>query len=199
MALVLSIVHVLACILIIGVILLQSGKGGGMGAGFGGASAAATQLFGGRGAGNFLTRSTVGLAAIFMCTSLGIAYLSSRPNSLLDLSESSGREASDEDTIVEQGSGELIELTDDAVMLPTFRHPPQAAYILGPEKGNLSDETLARCAHVVKIPTKFCINVSLAGALVMYDRHLSMGGYAPRPIMPGGLGGDGKRADHGRD
>ena len=76
--------------------------------------------------------------------------------------------------------------------------PPQAAYILGPEKGNLSDETLARCAHVVKIPTKFCINVSLAGALVMYDRHLSMGGYAPRPIMPGGLGGDGKPAGRGR-
>ena len=43
------------------------------------------------------------------------------------------------------------------------------------------------------------INVSLAGALVMYDRHLSMGGYAPRPIMPGGLGGDGKPAGHGRD
>ncbi|MCU0732704.1 MAG: RNA methyltransferase [Hyphomonas sp.] len=79
-----------------------------------------------------------------------------------------------------------VELTDDAVMLPSFRHPPQAAYILGPEKGNLSPEILARCAHVVKIPTKFCINVSLAGAMVMYDRHLSMGGYAPRPIMPGG-------------
>lgn len=89
-----------------------------------------------------------------------------------------------------------IELTDDAVMLPTFRHPPQAAYVLGPEKGNLSDEMLARCTHVVKIPTKFCINVSLAGAMVMYDRHLSMGGYAPRPIMPGGAPGDGKA---GRD
>ena len=94
-----------------------------------------------------------------------------------------------------------IELTDDAVILPTFRHPPQAAYILGPEKGNLSDEILARCAHVVKIPTKFCINVSLAGALVMYDRHLSMGGYAPRPIMPGGMTGDGLASSQapGRD
>ncbi|WP_430403381.1 RNA methyltransferase [Hyphomonas sp.] len=94
-----------------------------------------------------------------------------------------------------------IELTDDAVMLPTFRHPPQAAYILGPEKGNLSDGILARCAHVVKIPTKFCINVSLAGAMVMYDRHLSMGGYAPRPIMPGGTGGDGLASSRvpGRD
>ena len=89
-----------------------------------------------------------------------------------------------------------IELTDDAVMLPTFRHPPQAAYILGPEKGDLSPGILARCDHVVKIPTKFCINVSLAGALVMYDRHLSFGGYAPRPIMPGGTGGDGREGAH---
>lgn len=79
-----------------------------------------------------------------------------------------------------------IELTDDAVMLPSFRHPPAAAYILGRERGDLSPEMLARCDHVVKIPTKFCINVSLAGALVMYDRHMSMGGHAARPIMPGG-------------
>lgn len=83
-----------------------------------------------------------------------------------------------------------IELTPDAVDLPTFRHPPAAAYVLGPEKGNLSEEMLAKCSHVVKIPTKFCINVSLAGAMVMYDRHLSMGGYAPRPIMPGGVKSD---------
>jgi len=85
-----------------------------------------------------------------------------------------------------------VELTDEAVMLPTFRHPVQAAYILGPERGSLSPDTIARCDHVVKIPTKFCINLSLAGALVMYDRHLALGAYAPRPIMPGGVPGDGK-------
>ena len=79
-----------------------------------------------------------------------------------------------------------VELTDDAVMLPSFRHPAAAAYVLGREKGDLTPEMLARCDHVVKIPTRFCINVSLAGALVMYDRHLAMGGHAPRPIMPGG-------------
>jgi len=44
----------------------------------------------------------------------------------------------------------------------------------------------ARCDHVVKIPTRFCINVGLAGALVMYDRCLSFGGFAARPTMPGG-------------
>ena len=79
-----------------------------------------------------------------------------------------------------------IELTPDAVELPSFRHPRSAAYILGPERGSLSPETTARCKHVVKIPTKFCINVSLAGALVMYDRVLSMGQHEARPLLPGG-------------
>nr|WP_233353066.1 RNA methyltransferase [Henriciella mobilis] len=79
-----------------------------------------------------------------------------------------------------------IELTDDAVELPEFRHPKAAAYVLGRERGDLSPEMLARCDHVVKIPTKFCINVSLAGALVMYDRALSMGSFRDRPVMPGG-------------
>ncbi|MEM8617732.1 MAG: RNA methyltransferase [Pseudomonadota bacterium] len=79
-----------------------------------------------------------------------------------------------------------IELTDDAVELPEFRHPRMAAYILGPERGNLSTDMVSRCDHVVKIPTKFCINVSLAGALVMYDRVRSMGGWRDRPVMPGG-------------
>ena len=79
-----------------------------------------------------------------------------------------------------------VELLDDAVDLPVFRHPPAAAYVLGRERGNLSPETVARCAHVVKIPTKFCLNVGLAGALVMYDRAIAMSGYPARPIMPGG-------------
>jgi len=79
-----------------------------------------------------------------------------------------------------------IELTDDAVELPEFRHPRMAAYVLGPERGNLSAEMVAKCEHVIKIPTKFCINVSLAGALVMYDRVRSMGHWRDRPVMPGG-------------
>ena len=57
------------------VVLLQQGKGGGMGAAFGGGAAA--QVFGGRGAGNFLTRATAICAAIFMLTSVSLAYLSS--------------------------------------------------------------------------------------------------------------------------
>jgi len=79
-----------------------------------------------------------------------------------------------------------IELMADAVDLPSFRHPRAAAYILGPERGSLSPEVLARCAHVVKIPTRFSINLSLAGALVMYDRMVSLGRFADRPVVPGG-------------
>jgi len=79
-----------------------------------------------------------------------------------------------------------VELADDAVELPRFQHPQTAAYVLGRERGSLSPALLSRCAHVVRIPTRFSLNVGLAGALVMYDRLLAHGGYPARPIMPGG-------------
>jgi tRNA G18 (ribose-2'-O)-methylase SpoU len=75
-----------------------------------------------------------------------------------------------------------IEFLPDAQDLPSFRHPTQAAYVFGPEKGNLSPPLLARCDDVVKIPTKFCVNVGVAGALVMYDRMIALGAYAERPV-----------------
>ena len=79
-----------------------------------------------------------------------------------------------------------VELTDQSIELPRFRHPTNCAYVLGPEKGSLSPAVQARCDHLVMIPTKFCINVSLAAALTLYDRTLSMGGYPERPLRPGG-------------
>ena len=79
-----------------------------------------------------------------------------------------------------------VELIEDSIELPSFRHPTRAAYVLGPEMGNVSDDMLARCDHVIKIPMKFCVNVGVAGALVMYDRMISMGKFAPRPVRAGG-------------
>jgi tRNA G18 (ribose-2'-O)-methylase SpoU len=73
-----------------------------------------------------------------------------------------------------------IELIEGAVDLPTFRHPIQAAYVLGPERGSLSPDMLERCDHVIKIPTTFCINVATAGAIVMYDRIVSLGRFGQR-------------------
>jgi len=81
-----------------------------------------------------------------------------------------------------------VELDETAIDLPSFRHPLNVAYILGPEKGSLSAEATAKCTHLVKIPTRFCVNVSLAAALVMYDRVLTLGQYPPRPISSLGDG-----------
>ena len=71
----LEIVHVSVCLFLMLVVLLQQGKGGGMGAAFGGGATA--QVFGGRGAGNILTRATAICAGIFMLTSVSLAYFSS--------------------------------------------------------------------------------------------------------------------------
>lgn len=79
-----------------------------------------------------------------------------------------------------------VEITDDAIELPRFKHPTRAAYVFGSERMSLSPETLSRCEFVVKIPTRFSINVGMAGAIVLYDRLLSLGGYPPRPIKAGG-------------
>ncbi len=79
-----------------------------------------------------------------------------------------------------------VEFVEDSIELPSFRHPTRAAYILGPEMGSLSPELTQRCDHIVKIPMKFCINVGVAGALIMYDRMISMGRFAERPVRSGG-------------
>ena len=79
-----------------------------------------------------------------------------------------------------------VELLDEAEALPSFRHPRCAAYVLGPERGSLSPAMVERCSFVVRIPTRFCINLATAGAIVMYDRLLSLGRFAGRPVAPGG-------------
>jgi len=71
------IVHVLICFLMIGAILLQSGKGAEIGAAFGGSS---QTVFGSRGPANFLSKFTVVVAAVFMVTSLSLAILAKQRN-----------------------------------------------------------------------------------------------------------------------
>ena len=79
-----------------------------------------------------------------------------------------------------------VELVNDAIELPSFHHPNQAAYIVGPELGSLSKKITEKCNYVIKIPTKFCLNVQIAGAIVMYDRIRTLGSFATRPGLPGG-------------
>jgi tRNA G18 (ribose-2'-O)-methylase SpoU len=82
-----------------------------------------------------------------------------------------------------------VELLDEAVDLPSFRHPMRAAYVLGPEQGELSPGLIARCDHIVRIPSSFCINLAMAGAIVMYDRVCTLGRFPPRPLSEGGPAG----------
>jgi preprotein translocase subunit SecG len=72
---------VLVCLFLILVVLLQAGRGGGMGSAFGGSS---QSVFGGAGAGNFLTRLTVIRAALFMVLSATLAFLSSSSDKALE-------------------------------------------------------------------------------------------------------------------
>ena len=71
---VILVVHVLAALAIIGLVLLQHGKGADMGAAFGGG--ASGSLFGATGSANFLSRATSVLATIFFLTSLGLTWYS---------------------------------------------------------------------------------------------------------------------------
>ncbi len=80
-----------------------------------------------------------------------------------------------------------IELMDDAVELPSFYHPRKAAYVLGPEAGSLSPEMRERCTSFIRIPTAFCINVAMAGAIVMYDRVKTLGNFPARPVSSMGM------------
>ncbi len=70
--------HLIVCLCLVAVILVQSGKGGGLA---GGAFGGATQtVFGGRGATDFITRATIVLGVLFFATSLSLALITSRGN-----------------------------------------------------------------------------------------------------------------------
>jgi len=77
--------HVLLAASIIGLVLIQRGKGADAGAGFG--AGASGTVFGSRGSGSFLSRTTAILATLFFLTSLGLSYLFSQttaPTSVVD-------------------------------------------------------------------------------------------------------------------
>ena len=74
------VIHLIVCLFLIFIILIQSSKGAEMGAAFGGSS---QTLFGSRGAATFLSKLTTGAAIAFMCTSLLLAVISIRQDSVI--------------------------------------------------------------------------------------------------------------------
>lgn len=116
----LMILHVLVCLVLILVVLLQRGKGSDIGAAFGGGGG--NTVFGARGAGNFLTKMTTGAAITFMATSLSLSYFSNREANLLTFDEevveeaapSGAPEAENVDESEDASADELIEIEDES-------------------------------------------------------------------------------------
>lgn len=65
-----------------------------------------------------------------------------------------------------------IEIGERAKSIYNSMHPERAIYVLGPEDGSLS--FLDKCDYVIQIPSKVCLNVAVAGSIVMYDRNCKM-------------------------
>jgi len=63
-----------------------------------------------------------------------------------------------------------VEIHKAARNLMTFTHPERAMYVLGAEDKGLSPAMLSICSRLVQIPTSYCINVAVAGSILMYDR-----------------------------
>src|SRR5258706_14814541 len=101
--------HVLVALVIIGLVLLQHGKGADMGSGFGGGSSGS--LFGATGSANFLSRATAVLATVFFLTSLGLAYLATnKPKSgggVLDAAKARSVEKAPEKSATDKPAAEV--------------------------------------------------------------------------------------------
>ncbi len=115
----LTVLHLFVCIFLIIVVLLQAGKGGGMGIAFGGGGGSQT-VFGSSGAGNFLTRLTSVTAFLFLVTSLGLAHYSSQQDSkrLQRLAERKADEKKVEDERAAKLKAELDKAREAAKKMP---------------------------------------------------------------------------------
>lgn len=65
-----------------------------------------------------------------------------------------------------------IEQCEGAAQLPKVAHPHRAVYLLGAEDYGLPADVLAACHRVMEIPSARCLNVAVAGSIVIYDRLL---------------------------
>ncbi len=121
--------HFIVCFVLIGVVLLQRGKGADLGVSLGGGGA--NTIFGSRGAGNFLSKITTASAFIFMCTSLSLSYLGykSADVQLFDQSEPFEIPAADGAASEDEGGGleESPRADDGSAGLVEIPVPDQAS------------------------------------------------------------------------
>lgn len=63
-----------------------------------------------------------------------------------------------------------VEIGRAAESLVNYKHPTNAVYILGAEDHELTNAAAALCRDLIVIPSRYCLNVAVAGSIVMYDR-----------------------------
>lgn len=63
-----------------------------------------------------------------------------------------------------------VEFIESGIPLPQFQHPERAYYIFGAEDNTLGKRVLNKCAHVVYVPTNWCMNLAATVNVVLYDR-----------------------------
>jgi len=63
-----------------------------------------------------------------------------------------------------------VEIDYRARGIMNFIHPPRAIYLMGPEDGNLSAAAIEKCQTLIQLPGNYCLNVAVAGSIIMYDR-----------------------------
>lgn len=66
-----------------------------------------------------------------------------------------------------------IELTEDAINIKEFTHPERCIYLLGAEDHGLPEKVLNKCHSKIILPGKYCMNVSVAGSIVLYERQVN--------------------------
>ncbi|MCP4566669.1 MAG: preprotein translocase subunit SecG [FCB group bacterium] len=125
------IIHVLICIALVVVVLMQSSKGEGLAGAFGGGGGVSGAVFGGRGAASFLSRATTILAIAFMVSCLGLSLMSSSANqsavtgSSSAVSEAAQRDAEAQQQAAQQQTLPVEGATDDAATAEDiFNTPP---------------------------------------------------------------------------
>jgi preprotein translocase subunit SecG len=124
-------VHLVVAAMIVGLVLLQRGKGAEAGTGFG--AGASGTVFGARGSANFLSRATGVLATVFFITSLALAYLSTQrtaPTSLLDAPAQTApapQAPPPGATPAPPAATDLPQLPNDASSAPAGDTPPPAS------------------------------------------------------------------------
>jgi len=131
MEIVLWVVHILVALGLIGLVLLQQGKGADIGAAFG--SGASNTVFGARGSANFLSRTTAVLAVLFFVTSLSLAYFvtaAPKRQSVIERAQPAAQEpeakakAATEQELVNQLSQQLKK-SGDAPVVPAPEAPKE--------------------------------------------------------------------------